>query len=215
MSRPQVRAWPAAPPGGSSRRGGGCRADGGAFAGSPPPPAPSAEAAIPATPGSASHSGAWCDAQCLLTEPVIIDLRACGCVIAMIMWAETRTTNPRAKQSWTKVAPVLHLSGNHSGQCKMTPVSSKTVKADIVNTAFTFCPGLNFPSLAEESPPRLRSQYLSSRENRLIRRTSARSCRPQLPVRARTNGITKQRPTMAWTGCTTRRPPRSVARDGT
>ncbi len=98
-----------------------------------------------------------------------------------------------ANQSCTKVAPVRQAFENESGQRMIDPVMSMTTMAEPMNAAFSFWPGLNFPSLTR-GRVRGNHQPRSRRSQRFRRRRSARNPRPdrnRMPVMM---GIGSNRP---------------------
>ncbi len=91
-----------------------------------------------------------------------------------MMWPTITTTNPMNTQSWTNVAPVRIRSGNGPNQRMIEPVANMSTIDAPTKTAFSFWPGLNFPSCAD-ARVRLDHQRRSSAVQRLIREMSRRS----------------------------------------
>src|SRR3954447_18627197 len=90
------------------------------------------------------------------------------------------------------------------------PVPAMITAAAPMNVAFSFWPGLNLPRRTLRSPPHVRSQRTSSRDQRLKRPRSRRNALPHRPTIATRNATRMPSPAITWM---LRANPRSVMSD--
>src|SRR5277367_5791242 len=99
----------------------------------------------------------------------------------------------QAKMSWTKVAPDRNDTGKNLNHCSIDPVTSITRIDAPIKIALSFWPGL-YLSASSLDFPNVRSQRISSRVQKLMRRISWRIAVPHGPIREMMIGSARERP---------------------